>query len=114
MKSLPKPLRRSLSIIAQCEARRIGRNPQEIYDEFEKELIDESLVAKANPSRASGRNPRLSRGMKPSQFNRRELARGTKVEMEHTDSLRVAQRIAMDHLVEDKGYYKKLKKMERK
>ena len=50
----------------------------------------------------------LSRGMSPSMFDRRELAHGTRVEMEHTSDLRIAQRIAMDHLMEDPMYYRKL------
>jgi len=49
-------------------------------------------------------------GMKPSQFNARQLQRGTRVEMEHTRSKRLAREIAMDHLVEDPSYYRKLAK----
>jgi len=60
------------------------------------------------------RNPRLSAGMKPSDFDRVALAEGTKIEMEHTDSARSAQRIAMDHLVEDPEYYLKLRAVEGK
>lgn len=44
----------------------------------------------------------------PSEFNRTELARGTKHELEHTNDRRIAQEIAMDHLAEDKRYYQKL------
>lgn len=43
----------------------------------------------------------------------RELARGTKHEMEHTRSKRIARQIALDHLAEDAHYYRKLEKMER-
>jgi len=46
--------------------------------------------------------------MRPADFDRRELARGTRHEMEHTDSRKVAQRIAMDHLAEDPRYYSRL------
>ena len=59
-------------------------------------------------------NPRLSAGMKPSDFNARALREGTKIEMEHTDNRKVAQRIAMDHLVEDPQYYVKLRAIEGK
>lgn len=45
---------------------------------------------------------------RPSDFNKRELARGTEHEMEHTNDRRLAQEIAMDHLAEDKRYYQKL------
>lgn len=40
------------------------------------------------------------------------LQMGTAVEMEHTDDPKIAKEIAMDHLMEDPVYYKKLKKME--
>jgi hypothetical protein len=43
----------------------------------------------------------------------RELARGTKHEMEHTSSRRIARQIALDHLAEDSRYYTKLERMER-
>lgn len=55
----------------------------------------------------------LSKGKKPSDFNQKSLNKGTKVEMEHTSSKAVAQRIAMDHLTEDPKYYDKLAKMEK-
>lgn len=40
----------------------------------------------------------------------REIKNGTKEEMEHTSSRKVARRIAKDHLEEDSKYYTKLKK----
>lgn len=54
-----------------------------------------------------------AKGHRPSEFEPHALARGTRHEMEHTTSKRVAQRIAMDHLIEDPAYYRKLAKMER-
>lgn len=47
-------------------------------------------------------------GRDPADFDQRELARGILVEMEHTRDRAVATRIAMDHLVEDPLYYRKL------
>ena len=44
----------------------------------------------------------------------RQLQIGTKHEMEHTTSKKVARRIAMDHLREDPKYYSHLERMERK
>jgi hypothetical protein len=38
-----------------------------------------------------------------------ELAMGIKVEMEHTDDIQVAKKIAMDHLAENPKYYSELK-----
>lgn len=51
--------------------------------------------------------------MQPWMFNQKELKRGTKHEMEHTTNKKIAQEISMDHLAEDKAYYKKLEKVEK-
>ena len=45
---------------------------------------------------------------------RRQLARGTRVELEHTRSRRVARLIAAHHLSESPRYYVELAKMEKK
>ena len=42
---------------------------------------------------------------------KQELKKGIKVEKEHTDDVKRAARIAMDHLVEDPKYYTKLDKL---
>lgn len=42
-----------------------------------------------------------------------QLARGIRVEMEHTSKYKVAKEIALDHLGEDLYYYKKLAKVEK-
>jgi hypothetical protein len=52
--------------------------------------------------KAAGRSPR--------DFNQNQLRIGTRHEMEHTSDRCVAMRIAMDHLAEDKDYYRKLRK----
>ena len=46
------------------------------------------------------------------QFDADELAKGIKVEMEHTDDEETAKAIAKDHLAEIKDYYTRLLKME--
>lgn len=46
------------------------------------------------------------------QFNADELAKGIKVEMEHTDDEATAKAIAKDHLTEIPDYYTRLLKME--
>jgi hypothetical protein len=48
----------------------------------------------------------------PGDFDSDQLAKGTKVEFEHTDDKELAQEIAMDHLEEDPVYYDKLARME--
>lgn len=54
----------------------------------------------------------LSRGLTRKDFDPKELRRGTRVEREHFPDKRLAERVAMDHLVEDPRYYRKLAKME--
>lgn len=49
-------------------------------------------------------------GKTDKDFNKKALAEGIKVELEHTDDIEIAKTIAKDHLTEDKDYYKKLKK----
>lgn len=46
------------------------------------------------------------------QFDAEELAKGIKVEMEHTDDKEMAKSIAKDHLAEIPDYYTRLLKME--
>lgn len=48
----------------------------------------------------------------PKDFNSSALAKGVKVEMEHTNDRKIATEIAMDHLTEDPNYYDKLEKVE--
>lgn len=54
----------------------------------------------------------LSEGKKLSDFNPKAIAKGVLVELEHTDKIEVAVKIAMDHLTEDPKYYEKLAVME--
>ena len=57
--------------------------------------------------RASLLTPKL----KPEDVDPEELRRGIKVELEHTKSRKVAEKIALHHLDEDPKYYTKLKKI---
>ena len=47
--------------------------------------------------------------LNPNQINPQELRMGIKVELEHTDDLDVAKKIALDHLAENPFYYTALK-----
>jgi hypothetical protein len=47
-------------------------------------------------------------GRDPSEFDPKELEKGARHEMEHTDDPAVAMEIAMDHLTEDPHYYSDL------
>ncbi|HSX23293.1 MAG TPA: DUF5661 family protein [Gaiellaceae bacterium] len=52
-----------------------------------------------------------AKGRRPSEFDPVQLRHGTRVELEHTRDRKIAERIAMDHLVEDPLYYVKLAKI---
>lgn len=54
----------------------------------------------------------LADGRPDSDFNDKQLQKGLKVEMEHTDDKEIAKEIAKDHLTEDKDYYIKLETIE--
>ena len=53
----------------------------------------------------------LAEGMSPKDFDAAQLRIGTEVELEHTPDRRLAQEIAMDHLVEHPAYYRELAKI---
>jgi hypothetical protein len=55
-----------------------------------------------------------SRGWKEEEMDERVIHRGAKIEFEHTCDKELAERIAMDHLVEGKNYYELLEQMEKK
>ena len=44
-------------------------------------------------------------------YDKEQLKKGIKVELEHTDDVKVAAKIAMDHIAEDPKYYDKLEKL---
>ena len=48
------------------------------------------------------------------KFNQRQLRMGIKIELEHTNSRKIAKSIAKAHLVENPKYYTYLKAMEKK
>lgn len=54
----------------------------------------------------------LADSSKIGDFNKEELKKGIRVEIEHTSDAVVALEIAMDHLKEDPEYYSKLEKIE--
>lgn len=55
---------------------------------------------------------RLKHGDDPDElFDQKQLAIGTKIEMEHTDDLEIAKKISKAHLSERSDYYSVLKKV---
>ena len=53
-------------------------------------------------------------GKPSSDFPADQIAKGKKVEREHTNNPAMAEEVAKDHLTEDKKYYTHLKEMEDK
>jgi hypothetical protein len=51
---------------------------------------------------------------KHKSYEKKELKKGIKVEREHSPTKKIQENISKNHLDEDKNYYKKLAKMERK
>jgi len=49
----------------------------------------------------------------PKDFDKDQIAKGVKVEMEHTDDKELAKEITMDHLTENDKYYDHLEEMEK-
>ncbi len=59
-------------------------------------------------------NLKLTNGYREHEGYGKQLRKGQKIEMEHTDDPRIARKIACDHLKEHPKYYTHLEKMERK
>jgi hypothetical protein len=72
-----------------------------LYDLAAKHVEDKT-VKKQSPERIAKMLMHLTQ----------QLIKGIKVEMEHTEDVDVAKKIAMDHLAEDPNYYTKLKRIE--
>ena len=51
---------------------------------------------------------------KKCKYNTKDVNEGMKIESEHTDSKKAQKIIAQNHLDEDKSYYRKLKKVEKR
>ena len=52
-----------------------------------------------------------SKGKSPLDFDIKEIRRGLKIELEHTNNEIIAMKIVMDHLSEDPDYYIKLSRV---
>ena len=82
------------------------------YVGFEK--LAKKIGAKATKAHKDRLKGGLADKSKPSDFSKKQLEMGVKVEREHTRNKKIAREIAMDHLKEDPKYYTKLKKIHKK
>jgi len=91
------------------------RNTQEYLEELQQ--LDSNLLSPAHKILGLSKTDKIKGGLAdkktPSDFDQKSLKEGTKVESEHTKDKQIAREIAMDHLTEDKKYYKKLKTIEK-
>ena len=74
--------------------------------------VDRTAMARRVALRADKIPGGKAEGKKPSDFDQAQLAKGVKVELEHTDDKDLAREIAMDHLTEFSDYYDRLETME--
>jgi len=84
--------------------------PGDVNDNGEEEKIVPQTEPEENPEEVeAGYHDEIPGGLadedSPSEFDPEQIAKGIKVEMEHTDDPHIALEIAMDHLHEDPQYY---------
>lgn len=85
--------------------------PQQAAQNRDKLKKDDKAEKKASEDKIPGG---LADHKSDSEFAKKDLKDGEKVEREHTKDPSIAKEIAKDHLTEDKDYYEKLKKVEKK
>ena len=91
-----------------------------VFDKTYKKLAAQYLARNRQDHYRAARGAKdkvpggLADKKKPSDFDAKALAKGVKVEMEHTDDPALAREIAMDHLTEHADYYDALEVMEKK
>ena len=99
-----------------------SNNPTIAGDGFKYKRMINNEDAKLNGGKATNKNlsdiERKHNKTKDTseyiKFLKKQLRKGANVEKEHTDNIKIARKIAKDHLWEDPQYYDKLKKMESK
>lgn len=87
----------------------------ETLNKLKKAVEDQKLglvfVFKSKEAKTDFMKEGKSKGKRPAGVSDEDIAEGTKVEAEHTTDPEVARKIALDHLTEDKAYYRKLRKI---
>lgn len=102
----------------QILAQVLDRTDKRLFLEYLGKYGREKLRTSGQPMLPKPQTEKLIGGFgdyRPdSDFDQVQLAKGIKVEMEHTNDPKVAKEIVHDHLSEDNMYYIKLAKMEKK
>lgn len=82
------------------------RMPSEIKKDYEMNMLKKAQAQVLKGGKADNKSDK--------DFDPKSLKKGMKVEREHTSNPKMQKEIAQDHLTEDKKYYEKLEKMEKK
>ena len=81
-----------------------------LLDKIEQEKAgEEAIMSQYDPMEEDQLNEGKGKELHPNQIHPSELRMGIKVEMEHTDDPKKAEKIALDHLAENPYYYTALK-----
>jgi len=94
LQSDPNPTGESLALLAQLSGYTLEEVHREVF----------AIAAEMAAFLASGRHTELNQEPDPEQ-----VRQGMEIEKEHTSNALIAQKIALDHLVEHPDYYTKLK-----
>jgi DNA topoisomerase IB len=88
--------------------------PDEMESASAKKSLRRQVMAERVAARYADKLPGgLADKKTPEDFDPEQLAKGVKIEFEHTDNRDVAREVAMDHLTEDPKYYDKLETIEK-
>ena len=82
----------------------LGMSPHDLETQI-YEILGKYITGGVNIESWGG----IGSGLNPGDVDLEELKMGMEVEREHTDNPKIAERIALDHLFENKNYYSKLK-----
>ena len=81
-----------------------------LLDKIEQEKAgEEAIMSQYDPMEEDQLTEGKGKDLNPNQIHPSELRMGIKVEMEHTDDPKKAEKIALDHLAENPYYYTALK-----
>lgn len=89
--------------------RKIGGVCYKIDDEGNKTRVADHYCRYSEELNEAKKKKEAKKELHPNQINPDELRMGMKVELEHTDDLDKAKKIALDHLAENPYYYTALK-----
>jgi hypothetical protein len=90
-----------------------SKSDKELYDYIVNDMHSDGVYDTVADMKSKMEEDQLNEGkgkdLHPNQINPAELRMGIKVELEHTDVLDKAKKIALDHLAENPYYYTALK-----